>query len=83
VERTQFLTIEEAAELLRLSPRAIHERTRPGNRSIPMRKMRGTRKLLFVRDELIAYMDGAELETIEKRDGSIIVKPLRREPVTI
>jgi hypothetical protein len=38
--------------------------------------MAATRKLLFVRDELIAFMDGAELLVTEKADGSIIVKPL-------
>jgi hypothetical protein len=70
----QFLVIDEAAELLRMSVRAVHERTR--TRSIPMRKLAATRKILFVRDELLAYMDGADLETIEKSDGSIIVRPI-------
>jgi hypothetical protein len=74
VEGTQYLVIKEAADLLRMSVRAVHERTR--TKSIPMRKMAATRKLLFVRDELIAFMDGAELLVTEKADGSIIVKPL-------
>ena len=43
---------------------------------MPIRKIAATKKLLFVRDELIAWMDGAELETIEKADGSVIVKPM-------
>jgi hypothetical protein len=73
VAETQYLVIEEAADLLRMSVRAVHERTR--TKSIPMRKMAATRKLLFVRDELVAFMDGAELEVTEKSDGSIIVKP--------
>lgn len=72
-----FLTVDEAADVLRLSVRAIHERTRPGNRSIPMRKMAGTRKLLFVADELRDFMDGADLETIEKADGTVIVRPVQ------
>jgi hypothetical protein len=74
-----FLVIEEAAELLRMSVRAVHERTR--TRSIPMRKLAATRKILFVRDELLAFMDGAELEVTEKPDGSILVKPIAQEPV--
>jgi hypothetical protein len=40
-----------------------------------MRKLATTRKILFVREELLAYMDGADLETLEKADGSVIVRP--------
>ena len=74
MEGTQYLVIKEAADLLRMSVRAVHERTR--TKSIPMRKMAATRKLLFVRAELIDFMNGAELETIEKVDGSVIVRPI-------
>jgi excisionase family DNA binding protein len=77
VSAPQYLTVDEAAELLRMSVRAVHERTR--TRSIPMRKLAATRKILFVRDELFAFMDGADLETLEKADGSIIVKPIPQE----
>jgi hypothetical protein len=69
----KYLVIDEAAELLRMSVRAVHERTR--TRSIPMRKLAATRKILFVREELLAYMDGAELTVFEKSDGSVIVRP--------
>ena len=71
---TQYLVVKEAADLLRTTVRAVHERTR--TKSIPMRKMAATRKLLFVRSELVAFMDGAELEVTEKADGSVIVKPV-------
>ena len=74
MEGAQYLVIKEAADLLRMSVRAVHERTR--TKSIPMRKMAATRKLLFVRAELVAFMDGAELLVTEKADGSVIVKPL-------
>ena len=75
-----FLVIGEAAEMLRMSVRAVHERTR--TRSLPMRKLAATRKILFVRDELLEWMDGAELETVEKPDGSIIVRPIAQEALT-
>jgi hypothetical protein len=74
-----FLVIEEAAELLRMSVRAVHERTR--TRAIPMRKLAATRKILFVRDELLAFMDGADLEVTEKPDGSILVKPIAKAQI--
>jgi hypothetical protein len=70
----EFLVIDEAAELLRMSVRAVHERTR--TRSIPMRKLSAARKILFVRDELLAFMDGAELQVTETPDGSVIVRPV-------
>jgi hypothetical protein len=66
-----YLVVEEAADLLRMSARALHEFTR--TRSVPMRKMARTRKLLFVKSELIEWMNGAELDVVVKDDGSIIV----------
>lgn len=67
-----YLSIEQAAEMLHCTPRSVHERTRL--RAIPMRKVAGTRRVLIPRDELTAWLDGAELETIEKPDGSVIVR---------
>lgn len=72
-----YLTVKEAADLLRVTPRAIHERT--SHRSIPMRKLAATRKILFVASELLAWVDGAELETLEKPDGTVIVRPKAQE----
>jgi excisionase family DNA binding protein len=69
-----YLTIEQAAEELHCTPRSVHERTRL--RAIPMRKIAGTRRVLIPRDELVAFMDGAELEVVEKPDGSVIVRPV-------
>jgi excisionase family DNA binding protein len=74
-----YLTVEQAAELLHQSPRSIHERTRL--RAIPMRKLRGTRRVLIPRDELFEFMGGADLEVVEKADGSVIVRPREFEAV--
>jgi hypothetical protein len=71
---TKYLVVEEAADLLRMSVRALHERTR--HRTVPMRKLANSRKLLFVESELHDFMNGAELEVVEKADGSILVKPI-------
>jgi excisionase family DNA binding protein len=74
VRRPDYLTVEEAAELLRRSPRSVHELTR--SRKIPHRRLVGMRRLLFLADELEAWADGAELETIELADGSRVVRPI-------
>ncbi len=71
---TTFLTVEEVAELLRTSPRVIHERTRL--RQIPHRRLPGTRRCLFVREEVELYVtDQPDLEIIELDRGGRIVRP--------
>lgn len=72
-EGTEFLTTEEAARLLRRSVRALHERTR--TRAVPFRRAPGTRRCLFVRSELEAWLGGAPLEVVELHDGGIVVRP--------
>lgn len=69
-----YLSVEQAAELLHQTPRSIHERTRL--RQIPMRKMRGSRRILVPRDELLRFMNGSELEVLEKPDGTVVVRPV-------
>lgn len=70
---TPFLTVEAVAELLHCSRRAIHELTRTA--AIPYRRVGGTRRCLFVREELDAWLDGAELEASETPNGGRVVKP--------
>jgi excisionase family DNA binding protein len=77
----RYLVAKEAAEYCRMTLRSLHERT--ANRSIPYRRIAGMRKLLFLREELDAFLEGADLETIEKADGSLIVRPLVLEAVTV
>ena len=69
----EFLTIDEAAALLRRSRRAIGELV--ARRAIPHRRMAGARRLLFPKGELLAWLDGAPLEVIETR-GARIVKAI-------
>jgi excisionase family DNA binding protein len=73
--KRQYLTVEEVAELLRCSRRSVHGLT--AARALPHRKLAGTRRLLFVEDELRAFVEeGAALETIELADGGRIVRPI-------
>ncbi len=69
-----MLVVDEVAARLRCSRRAIHELTR--TRSIPHRKLAGSRRILFLEDELARWIDGADLEIIELRDGGRIVRVL-------
>lgn len=71
--KRQYLVASEAAEILRCSPRAVNDHARAGR--LPHRKLPGTRRLLFVEEELLEYINGAQVETIELEDGGRIVRP--------
>lgn len=68
-----WLTTAEAAEYCRLSVRSVLGRTTRG--AIPHRRGAGCRGNLFVRDELDAWLNGAELETVVTPSGGRIVRP--------
>lgn len=67
-----YLTVAEVAELLRCSTRTVHELTR--TRQIPHRRIGGTRRCLFLPDELGAWLDGADLETADAPNGGHVVR---------
>lgn len=58
-----FLSTHEVAVLLRCSTRTIHELTR--SRRIPHRRPPGTRRCLFLKEEIELWLDGASLEVLE------------------
>lgn len=68
-----FLTVEQAAPLLRMSRRTVYELTRA--RAIPHRRLCGRRRCLFLLDELTMWLDGAALEVLELEDGGRVVRP--------
>jgi excisionase family DNA binding protein len=68
-----FLLIEEAAELLRMSVRTLHGLAQ--QRGVPHRRPPRGRRLLFLETEVRAWLDGAELETHELPHGGRVVKP--------
>ena len=69
----RFLTVPDIAQLLHCSLRTIHELTRTSR--IPHRRIEGTRRCLFVPDEVDAWLDGAELYVTETARGGRIVRP--------
>jgi len=71
-----LLVIDEAAKLLRCSPRTVHSLV--GRRAIPHRRIGGTRRILFVEAELTRWIeDGCALEEIVTTDGGRIVRPAK------
>jgi excisionase family DNA binding protein len=63
VADSPFLITPEVAARLRCSVRTVHELTRLG--LIPHRRLPGSRRCLFRKEELEAWEAGAILETIE------------------
>lgn len=69
-----YLTVEEVAEWLRTSPRAVHELTR--SRTIPHMKRPHGRRCLFRIDWLeLWHESGCALEVKELAGGGRIVSP--------
>jgi excisionase family DNA binding protein len=71
----ELLTVEQVADLIGCSVRTIHEYTRR-ECGIPHRVLPHGRRILFEREALNAWMDGAELERIELLGGGRIVRPV-------
>lgn len=71
-----LLHVEHVAELLGISVRTVHELTR--KRAIPCRRLPGTRRVLFLEAELLAWVEAGgaeELEVVEGRAGGFVVRP--------
>lgn len=68
-----FLRVEDVAELIGCSTRTVHERARL--REIPHRRPPGARRLLFLEEELRAWLDGVPLEVVELPRGGRVVRP--------
>jgi excisionase family DNA binding protein len=67
-----FLTLPQVAELLHVSERTVFNMTRDGR--LPARRLPGTRKYLYVRQEIMdqvlnARVDEAGLETAETAEA--------------
>jgi excisionase family DNA binding protein len=70
-----LLHVEAVAELLGLSVRTVHELTR--KREIPFRRIPGTRRCLFVKEEVIAWVDAGgtlPLQVVEGERGAVVVR---------
>ena len=71
---TRFLLVDDAAAMIGVSKDVIYRMTAQGR--CPHRRIGGTRRLLFLEDELRAWIDGAELETVETPNRGRIVRPI-------
>ena len=69
-----FLTAPEVAQRLRCSLRTIHELSRRDE--IPVRRMPGSRRLLFSEQDLDQWENGAPLEVVELPRGGRLVRPV-------
>jgi excisionase family DNA binding protein len=73
LEGRPYLVHEEAAELLRVSPRTLAELV--ARRAIPHRRISGSRRILYVPSELQAFVDGCDLEVLELAGSGRVVRP--------
>ena len=69
-----FLTADEVAARLRCSLRTVHELARRND--IPLRRLPGSRRLLFAAEHLTQWEDGAALETVQLSRGGRVVRPV-------
>lgn len=70
---SDLLLVEDVAALLHLSPKTVQEKAVRG--LIPNRRMPGTRRCLFPRGDVEAWLAGAELETLKLAHDGRIVRP--------
>jgi excisionase family DNA binding protein len=76
VTAQQYMTVEEAAKLLRCSIRSVHART--AAREIPCRRLPGTRRVLFLLEELEAWIENGgtiALEVVDGPRGGFVARP--------
>jgi excisionase family DNA binding protein len=71
---SRYLLVEDAAAMLGVSKDVIYRMASEGR--CPHRRIGGTRRLLFLEDELHAWVDGAELETVKTPNGGRVVRPV-------
>jgi excisionase family DNA binding protein len=71
---SRYLLVEDVAELLGMSKDTVYRLT--ARDAIPCRRIRGTRRILFVPDELDAWINGAELVVERAAHGGVVVRPV-------
>jgi excisionase family DNA binding protein len=69
-----WLTVEEAAEYVGLSPRSLSDLSRV--RAVPHRRIPRTRQLRFRADELDQWLDGCRLVSEDLDGGGRVVRPI-------
>ncbi len=70
-----LLTVEGVCNLLGVSRRTVHGWT--SARTVPCRRIAGTRRILFIEDELHAWVDAGgslPLQVDEQPNGGLVVR---------
>jgi excisionase family DNA binding protein len=75
---SRYLLAEDVAGLLGCSVDTVQRRAAANE--IPHRRIGGTRRLLFVPDEIHAWIDGVVLERVDAPNGGRIVRPVGARP---
>ena len=78
--KSNLVYIEEASQITGLSPSTIHKKCHYGQ--MPYSKPKGTKRLIFRRDELLAFMESGKHEIhSEERDISefLVIRPNARK----
>lgn len=73
---TRHLLVEDIQAMFGVSQRTVHGWT--AARTIPCRRIAGTRRIFFIEDELRRWADAAgdlPLEVDERPNGALVVKP--------
>jgi excisionase family DNA binding protein len=68
----KYLTHDEAAEYLRMSPRSLHDLV--AKRAVPHRRPAGCRRILYDAREIDLWLDGHELESLSTAGGGRVVR---------
>lgn len=58
-----FLTVQQVADLLHVSPKTVFNMTRDGR--LPARRLPGSRRYLYVRQEILDLLDENRTDTAE------------------
>lgn len=77
---TRHLLVEDIQAMFGVSQRTVHGWT--AARTIPCRRIAGTRRIFFIEDELRRWADAAgdlPLEVSEQPNGGLVVRPPARE----
>jgi excisionase family DNA binding protein len=68
------LLVEDVAALLGCSRDFVYRMTAADR--IPYRKIGGVRRVLFIEDEIDAWVDGCDLEVVRTANGGRVVRPV-------
>ena len=78
-----LLLVEDVMAMLGVGRRTVHGWT--SARTVPCRRIAGTRRIFFLEDELRQWIDAGgnlKLDVDEQPNGALVVRPIQSEAVT-